>query len=221
MPCHLVSSFSSLLLPLATVLTKALLVNIFAERQLSLTWKYGTKSQKNWRRWHSRTEGFSLFWGPHGWSKTRRRPIRNSACSCTWQGSQYRYLRKGFIIRTRELSALWSKKRNWGDHTKGKIKVKQQQLSWLPEQQTRSICHDFHRFQCSHKNFRKWQKSILRGKTPVMWNIYIFDHFMQVLKAETTGGKGEAQGVWEVTCLIINKRTFTSSCMLIFMSGRL
>lgn len=75
------------------------------------TWRCGIKSYRSWRIWCSRTQGPSLCFGPRGWSKILSKPIRSSAYSRNWDGSQYRYLRNGAIIATHELCALQLKKK--------------------------------------------------------------------------------------------------------------
>lgn len=75
------------------------------------TWRCGMKSHRSWRIWCSRTQGASLCFGPRGWSKILSKPIRSSAYSRIWDGSQYRYLRNGAIIATHELCALQFKKK--------------------------------------------------------------------------------------------------------------
>lgn len=75
------------------------------------TWRCGIKSHRSWRIRCSRTQGASLCFGPRGWSKILSKPIRSSAYSLNWDGSQYRYLRNGAIIATHELCALQLKKK--------------------------------------------------------------------------------------------------------------
>lgn len=74
------------------------------------TWRCGIKSHRSWRICHSSTDGASLCFGPWGWSKILSKPIRSSAYSRNWDGSQYRYLRNGAIKPTHELCALQFKK---------------------------------------------------------------------------------------------------------------